>query len=62
MLVEYLLLLVATLGLMLKVASVPKKAFTESAPRLAARVERNISTGYGFKDKTGQPLNWSSGN
>lgn len=59
MLVEYLLLLVATLGLMLKVASVPKAAFAESAPRLAARVERNISTGIGFKDKSGQPFVWA---
>ena len=38
----------------------PIETFKKSAPRLAARVERNISTGDGFrKSKDGQGVNWN---
>lgn len=37
----------------------PIETFKKSAPRLAARVERNISTGDGFRNSNdGQPVNW----
>ncbi len=38
----------------------PIETFRKAAPRLAARVERNISTGDGFrKSSTGKPVAWS---
>lgn len=37
----------------------PIETFKKSAPRLAARVERNISTGDGFRtSKDGKNVNW----
>lgn len=37
----------------------PIETFKKSAPRLAARVERNISVGDGFrKSKDGRPISW----
>lgn len=38
----------------------PIETFKKSAPRLAARVERNISTGDGFRQsaKDGKPVAW----
>ncbi len=37
----------------------PIETFRKSAPRLAARVERNISTGDGFRQsQDGQGVNW----
>ena len=37
----------------------PIETFKKSAPRLAARVERNISVGDGFRQsKDGKPVNW----
>lgn len=37
----------------------PIETFKKSAPRLAARVERNISVGDGFRvSKDGKPVNW----
>lgn len=37
----------------------PIETFKKSAPRLAARVERNISTGDGFRNsKDGLGVNW----
>ena len=37
----------------------PIETFKKSAPRLAARVERNISTGDGFRNsKDGAGVNW----
>lgn len=37
----------------------PIETFKKSAPRLAARVERNISTGDGFRNsRDGQGVNW----
>lgn len=40
--------------------SAPAKAFKESGPRLAARVEQQIETGGGFKPG-GAPLKWEEG-
>ncbi|HMN68262.1 MAG TPA: hypothetical protein PKC28_06950 [Bdellovibrionales bacterium] len=37
----------------------PIETFKKSAPRLGARIERNISVGDGFRSsKDGSPLNW----
>ena len=37
----------------------PIETFKKSAPRLGARVERNIATGIGFYDKVeNQTINW----
>jgi hypothetical protein len=37
----------------------PIETFKKSAPRLAARVERNVSVGDGFrKSKDGKAINW----
>lgn len=38
----------------------PVETFRKSAPRLAARVERNLSTGDGFRAsaKDGKPVSW----
>lgn len=37
----------------------PIETFKKSAPRLAARIERNISTGDGFRQsKDGAGVNW----
>jgi hypothetical protein len=37
----------------------PIETFRKSAPRLGARIERNISTGDGFRNSSdGQPVNW----
>lgn len=37
----------------------PVATFKKSAPRLAARVERNISTGDGFRESnTGKRVGW----
>lgn len=37
----------------------PIETFKKSAPRLGARIERNISVGDGFRSsKGGSPLNW----
>ena len=38
----------------------PIETFKKSAPRLAARVERNISTGDGFRTSSqdGKAVNW----
>jgi hypothetical protein len=37
----------------------PVATFRKSAPRLAARIERNISTGDGFRQSgSGQPISW----
>jgi len=37
----------------------PIETFKRSAPRLGARIERNISTGDGFRNsKDGLPVNW----
>ncbi|MCB0364039.1 MAG: hypothetical protein H6624_13480 [Bdellovibrionaceae bacterium] len=37
----------------------PIETFKRSAPRLGARVERNVSTGWGFRKATdGDKVNW----
>lgn len=36
----------------------PIETFKKSAPRLAARIERNISTGDGFRVSKDQGVNW----
>jgi len=33
--------------------------YKKSAPRLAARIERNISIGYQFRGKDGKKPNWT---
>ena len=39
----------------------PIQTFKKSAPRLAARVERNITTGHGFAvSKDGEGVNWKA--
>lgn len=40
--------------------SAPAKAFKESGPRLAARVEQQLATGDGFKPG-GDHLKWEEG-
>ncbi len=49
MTIEYVLLLVVIFGIGLKVfVSAPMDAFKNSAPRLGARVEKQLTTGAGF--------------
>lgn len=51
MTIEYILLLVVVFGIGLKVfVSAPMDAFKESAPRLGARIEKQLETGAGFKN------------
>jgi hypothetical protein len=51
MTIEYILLLVVVFGIGLKVfVSAPMDAFKTSAPKLGARVEKQIATGAGFKN------------
>lgn len=60
MTIEYVLLMVAILGIGLKAfISAPSEAFRGSGPRLAARVETHLDTGQGFKPK-GSRLEWSA--
>jgi hypothetical protein len=59
MTIEYVLLLFATVMFVLKVfVSAPAKAFKESGPRLAARVEQQLTTGAGFKPDKGEHIGW----
>ena len=49
MTIEYILLMVVVFGIGLKVfVSAPMDAFKNSAPRLGARVEKQLTTGSGF--------------
>ncbi|WP_413576528.1 hypothetical protein ACLVWU_00635 [Bdellovibrio sp. HCB290] len=60
MTIEYVLLMIAILGIGLKAfISAPSEAFRGSGPRLAARVEKQLDTGQGFKPK-GARLEWSA--
>ncbi|QDK43779.1 hypothetical protein DOM22_00655 [Bdellovibrio sp. ZAP7] len=60
MTIEYVLLMIAILGIGLKAfLSAPSEAFRGSGPRLAARVERQLDTGQGFKEN-GARLEWSA--
>lgn len=59
MTVEYVLLLVALLGFGIKAfMSAPADAFREAGPRLGARIERQISTGTGFKPQKNGEVVW----
>lgn len=52
MTIEYILLLVVVFGIGLKVfVSAPMDAFKNSAPRLGARVEKQLTTGAGFPNE-----------
>jgi hypothetical protein len=58
--IEYVLLMIAILGIGLKAfISAPSEAFRGSGPRLAARVEKQLDTGPGFKPR-GSVNEWSS--
>lgn len=55
MTIEYILLLVVVFGIGLKVfVSAPMDAFKNSAPRLGARVEKQITTGTGWPNEWDQ--------
>ncbi|MBO9667301.1 MAG: hypothetical protein J7501_10875, partial [Bdellovibrio sp.] len=57
--IEYVLLLTAILFIGLKAfVSAPGDAFRNSGPKLAARVEKQLETGQGFKPK-GNKIEWS---
>jgi hypothetical protein len=60
MTIEYVLLLIGTFAIAMKLfVSAPSKAFSESGPRLGARVERQLATGEGFSLSAGSP--WVAG-
>ncbi len=59
MTIEYVLLLICVFAIGMKAfVSAPKAAFKEGAPRLGARIEKQIATGEGFRMK-GQRVNWT---
>lgn len=61
MTVEYVLLIVCVFMISMKFfASAPSKAFRESGPRMAARVEQQLSTGGEFKTHQGAALPWEA--
>ncbi|MBK7963110.1 MAG: hypothetical protein IPK04_19115 [Bdellovibrionales bacterium] len=63
MTVEFVLLMVVVFSVGLKfLAKAPMDAFSKSAPRLGALVEKNIATGTGFKDAKGNTLMWEPPN
>ncbi len=54
MTIEAILLFVVVFLVGIKAfVSAPQKAFTESGPKLAARVEKHLVTGRGFSQKRG---------
>lgn len=60
MTIEYVLLLVAMTMLVLKAfISAPGDAFNKAGPKMAARVERQLETGGGFKPG-GNRIEWSA--
>lgn len=60
MTIEYLLLLICVFAIGMKAfVSAPKAAFKEGAPRLGARIEKQIATGDGFRIN-GDRLAWKS--
>lgn len=60
MTVEYVLLLVCVFAIAMKsFMSAPTNAFKQSGPRLGARVEKQIATGDGFRDK-GARISWKA--
>lgn len=61
MTVEYVLLMVAIFAIGLKFfSSAPMDAFKESAPRLGARVEKQMLTGTGFRYQN-KTQSWDDG-
>ena len=60
MTVEYILLAILTVMYLMKaVVLVPQRSFKEAGPRLGVRIEQQLETGSGFKDK-GKSLQWSA--
>ncbi len=54
MTIEYILLMTVAFALVIKsFISAPRQAFMESGPRLASRVESQITTGRGFQKNHG---------
>lgn len=54
MTIEYILLLIVVFAIGLKSFMIaPRRAFTESGPKLAARVEKHLLTGRGFSANHG---------
>jgi hypothetical protein len=52
MTIEYVLLLVVTFAIGMKIfVSAPMDAFKNSAPKLGARVEKQLNTGAGFPNE-----------
>lgn len=62
MTIEYVLLLIAVFAIGLKTFSTaPKQAFRNAGPALGARVEKQLTSGDGFKPMPGNVrLEWSS--
>lgn len=60
MTVEYVLLLVAVFAIGLKTfTTAPKQAFGKAGPALGARIEKQLTTGDGFKPISGNSrLEW----
>jgi hypothetical protein len=59
MTVEYILLMIAAFFVGMKFfVEAPKDAFKNSGPKLALRVEKQLRTGDGFKDKDGARIKW----
>lgn len=59
MTIEYVLLLAVVFSVGLKsFMSAPRKAFMESGPKLAARVEKHLVTGRGFS--TNHNIKWQA--
>lgn len=62
MTIEYVLLMIAVFGIGLRFfASAPMDAFKNSAPKLGARIEKQVASGTGFKDESGKSLEWEDG-
>jgi hypothetical protein len=60
MTVEYVLLMFAVFFIGLKFfVEAPKDAFKNSGPKLALRIEKQLITGDGFKDRDGKRTTWS---
>jgi hypothetical protein len=60
MTIEYVLLMIAVFAIGLKTfTSAPMDAFKKAGPALGARVEKQLSTGSGFKPQ-GTTLAWDS--
>jgi|JI61114C2RNA_FD_contig_31_2430909_length_455_multi_3_in_0_out_0_3 hypothetical protein len=63
MTVEFVLLMVVVFSVGFKfLAKAPMSAFSKSAPRLGALVEKNLATGTGFRDHNGNVVTWQPPN